>query len=186
MKTGLFESIEKGLANLSQAGLKFEFPNSPEEMERAMLDQVRRTAFFLARIPGLAFFGVRVSEISARTCKVHLPFHWRTKNPFGSQYFAAQTAAAELSTGALVLRAISGQPQVSMLVIGVQGEFLKKAKADVEFTCPPESAQELLDAMERVAKGEAVELDMHSVGRLQDGTEVARFRFRWAIKKREI
>ncbi len=185
MKFGFFERFEQSLAQLKPGSLKFEFPDSPEEMERAMLDQIRRTTFFLARVPGLAFFGVRVTEISARTCKVRLPFHWRTQNPFGSQYFAAQTAAAELSTGALILRAISGQPLISMLVIGVRGEFLKKAKSEVEFTCPPESAQELLDAVERVERGEAVELEMRSVGRLSDGTEVARFRFRWALKKRE-
>lgn len=184
MKLGFLDRFEQGLAQLKPSALKFEFPSSPEDMERAMLDQVRRTAFFLARVPALAFFGVRVTEISARGCRVSLPFHWRTQNPFASQYFAAQTAAAELSTGALILRAIAGRPSISMLVIGVQGEFLKKAKAEVEFTCPPESAQDLLDALERVERGEAAEVEMRSEGRLGDGTEVARFRFRWALKKR--
>ena len=42
----------------------FEFPRQPDEFEALFLDPVRRNAFFLAKLPALAFFGVDVRELT--------------------------------------------------------------------------------------------------------------------------
>lgn len=163
------------------AGLRM--PQTPTEMERALLDPVKRQAFYLAKLPALSFYGISVLKLDASSCEINLPFTWRTQNPFQSIYFGAQTSAAELSTGALLLRAISGQPALSMLVVGMEGQFSKKAKADLRFTCPdgPVVAQ----AVERALAGEAQEFVLRSVGRLPDGVEASSFQFRWALKRKE-
>src|SRR4051812_5352046 len=103
----------------------FGLPSNPRELEKAFLDPVKRNAFFLAVIPSLAFFGISVSKLNGRECHIELPFTWRSQNPFKSIYFAAQSAAAELATGALILRAISSYPEMSMLVVSMKAEFSK-------------------------------------------------------------
>lgn len=160
----------------------WEFPRQPGEFETLFLDPVRRNAFFLAKLPALAFFGVDVKELTAERCQVRLPFTWRTQNPFQSVYFAAQAAAAELASGALVLRGLAGHPAISMLVTGLEGQFTKKAKADIFFTC--EDGQALLLGIERALVGEDAVVVVQSTGRLADGTEVSRFTLTWSLKRK--
>lgn len=159
-----------------------EFPRQPDEFEALFLDPVRRNAFFLAKLPALAFFGVDVRELTAERCQVRLPFTWRTQNPFQSVYFAAQAAAAELASGALVLRGLSGHPAISMLVTGLEGQFSKKARSDVFFTC--EDGRVLLEGIERALAGEEAVVVVRSTGRLTDGTEVSRFTLTWSLKRK--
>ena len=57
-------------------------------------------------------------------------------NPFKSMYFAAQSMAAELSTGALAMLAVDLAPQsVALLITGLETTFGKKATGVVTFTC---------------------------------------------------
>lgn len=160
--------------------LKIGMPTNPLDLERALLDPIKRQAFFLAVIPSLAFFGVVIRKLSGRECHVEIPFTWRTQNPFKSVYFAAQAAAAELSTGALVLRAISAYPEMSMLVVGMKAEFSKKAKNKVTFVC--HDGEAIHRAAEKALSGENVNVTATAFGTLADGTEVSRFTFEWALK----
>jgi acyl-coenzyme A thioesterase PaaI-like protein len=155
-------------------------PNDPLGVEKAFLDPIRRNAFFTAMIPSLAFYGVSVTELTHLRCDVHIPFTWRTQNPFQSVYFAAQAAAAELTTGALIIRAKSAYPEMSMLVVSMKAEFSKKAKDDVTFVCLDGEA--IHKAAERALKGENVNVTATAVGRLPNGDEVSRFTFEWALK----
>lgn len=168
------------LAKTIAPRLGLALPKNPLDLEKAFLDPVRRQAFFLATIPSLSFFGVTVEKLNGRECQVDIPFTWRTQNPFQSVYFAAQSAAAELSTGALVLRAISSYPQMSMLVGKMNAEFTKKAKANVSFVCLDGEA--IHEACEQALSGEGVTVLARSVGRMADGTEVSRFTFEWTLK----
>lgn len=158
----------------------FGMPSNPLELERAFLDPVKRNAFFLAVIPSLAFFGVSISKLNGRECHIELPFTWRSQNPFKSIYFAAQSAAAELATGALILRAISPYPEMSMLVVSMKAEFSKKAKGHAQFVCLDGEA--IHDAAEKALSGENVTVSAQSIGRLANGDEVSRFTFEWALK----
>ncbi len=98
--------------------------------------------------------------------------------------FGAQSAAAELSTGALVLRAIAdlglGPESISMLVVSMDAKFGKKAKSLTSFYCGQGEA--IHNAVLRASRGEDVTLEVETVGRMADGAEVSRFRFMWAVK----
>ena len=140
--------------------------------------------FLLSRLPLGWFAGLRVRHLDAARCEVVVPRGWRTQNPFRSTYFAAQAMAAELSTGALALAAVEdAEGTISMLVTGMSAEFGKKAVADATFVCDDGVA--MADAVREAAEsGEGVTVEATSVGRMADGTEVARFRFTWSFKRR--
>jgi len=155
-------------------------PSDPEALEKSFTEPLKRNAFFLAFIPSLAFFRISVPTLNLRECHVDIPFSWRTQNPFKSIYFAAQSAAAELSTGALVLRAIAAHPSMSMLVVKMSAEFSKKAKSDVRFIC--RDGEAIHAAAVRALAGETVNVTATAIGQMADGTEVSRFTFEWALK----
>ncbi len=166
--------------------LKLELPRTGEGIDAAFRDPVKRNAFFLAKVPSLAFFGADVTQMNRAECHVSIPFDWRTQNPFRSIYFGAQASVAELSTGALVIRAMAdlglGPDEISMLVVSMTCTFGKKAKSRATFRCV--QGEEVHQAVLKASQGEEVVLDVESVGCMADGTEVSRFSFKWAIKKK--
>ena len=91
--------------------------------------------YFLKKLPSCWFWGVRVKAVSPHNCQVTIPYNWRSQNPFRSIYFAALAGAAELSTGTLALLALQGRGRISMLITGLEGEFVKKANTLTTFTC---------------------------------------------------
>ncbi len=130
------------------------------------------------RLPGAAFFGFRVSEISEAHCRVELPMRWRSQNPFRSIYFAAQCAAAEFTSGALMLVAIAGRPPVSMLVTDMQGTFIKKAKSKTTFTCSDGAALTKM-INEACLSGQPGVCAVDITATLEDGTVVSTFKITW-------
>jgi len=166
--------------------IKLELPRSGDGIDAAFRDPLKRNAFFLAKVPSLAFFGADVTAMSRSECHVSIPFDWRTQNPFHSIYFGAQASVAELSTGALVIRAIAdlglSPNEISMLVVSMTCTFGKKAKSRTTFRCL--QGEEIHQAVLKASQGEEVVLDVESVGCMADGTEVSRFSFKWAIKKK--
>ncbi len=115
---------------------------------------------------------------------VSVPYRWLTQNPFRSTYFAAQSMAAEMSTGAFGMLAVKLAPvPVSMLIVGLDASFGKKATGRAYFTC--EGGDEIFAAVRRTCEsGEAETVKLETVGRLGDGTEVSRFTFTWSFKRR--
>src|SRR5262249_50724413 len=85
-------------------------------------------ALLWSKLPLAAFAGLRVGRLDETGAEVRLPAGWKTQNPFGSTYFAAQAMAAEFSTGAPALWFIeqSGE-SVSSLVTAISAKFTKKA-----------------------------------------------------------
>lgn len=151
---------------------------------RRMMNPWLMRAFMLAKLPLGLFAGLRVTALDAHRCQTTVPYNWRTTNPFRSTYFAAQSMAAELSTGALAQLAtdLAAQP-VAMLIIGLDATFGKKATALTTFTC--ESGDEIFAAVQRtLANGEPATAKVETVGRMADGTEVSRFHFTWSFKRR--
>ncbi len=141
--------------------------------------------YLLRQLPLAFVAGLRVPELDGRRAVVTVPYGWRTQNPFRSTYFAAQSMAAELSTGALAMIAVKTAPRpVAMLIVGLEAGFGKKAVSTVAFTC--EEGEALARAVaETLASGEPATARVETVGRMADGTEVARFHFTWSFKRRD-
>lgn len=140
--------------------------------------------FLLAKLPLGFVAGLRVAHVDTESCRTTVPYGWRTQNPFRSTYFAAQSMAAELSTGAPAMLAVEMAPEsVAMLITGLEATFGKKATDTTTFTCT--EVPKLFDAVrETLRTGEAATATLETVGRMPDGTEVSRFKFEWSFKKR--
>jgi hypothetical protein len=140
--------------------------------------------FFLRQVPLALAAGVRLRTLDGRVCTTSVPYGWRTTNPFRSTYFAALAMAAELSTGALGILAVRLAPEpVALIIVDMAGSFEKKATALATFTC--EDGDRAFAAVSHtLATGEPATADFSTVGRLPDGTVVARFTFRWSFKRR--
>lgn len=159
-------------------------PGTVERLRRRMANPFLLPLFMLAKLPLGLFAGLRLRSLDAESCVTSLPYGWRTTNPFRSMYFAAQSMAAELSTGALAMLAVDSSPEsVAMLITGLEAEFGKKADAEVRFTC--EDGGKIFAAVrEAAAGGEPAVVRAETVGRMADGTEVSRFVFTWSFKRR--
>jgi hypothetical protein len=155
-----------------------------ERLRSRMLNPLLMRGFFLAKLPLALVAGLRVRELTPERCVATVPYGWRTTNPFRSTYFAAQSMAAELSTGALAMLAVETAPQpVAMLIVGLEAGFEKKATALTSFTC--EDGSRIFAAVEETLRtGEPATARAETVGRMPDGTVVARFAFTWSFKRR--
>lgn len=153
--------------------------------KKSFLGKVNRSwymrLFLFLRLPMAWFAGIGVTSCSEEECVVRLPYGWRSQNPFRSIYFAAQCAAAELSTGLLVLAQLQDRPPMSMLVTNISAEFHKKASAPLLFTCTDGAAiQAAVDAA--FADSEARSFTATSIGRLPDGGVAAVVKITWSFK----
>lgn len=90
--------------------------------------------------------------------------------------------AAEMSTGVLAWMNVYGKkPAVSMLVLRIEGNFLKKATSTTLFTC--EDGQAISQAVdEAFASGKSVTVTARSTGRNESGEIVAEFAITWSFK----
>src|SRR3982751_540836 len=103
---------------------------------RSLKHPLKFRMFLLSQLPNAFFAGLRVKELDETICQVSVPYKWFTKNPFRSTYFACLSMAAEMSTGILAMAHVyKREPKISMLVIGIEGKFYKKATEPVVFTC---------------------------------------------------
>lgn len=155
-----------------------------DQIRKRMLSPIAMRAFFAAKLPLALFAGLRVRKLNRERCVTTVPYSWRTTNPFRSTYFAAQSMAAELSTGALALLAAesAGAP-VATLILDMSATFEKKATKEAHFTC--EDGEAVFAAVaETVRTGEPATARMETVGRMADGTVVSRFTFTWSFKRR--
>ncbi len=155
-----------------------------EHFRRRMLNPLLFRGFMLAKLPLGLFAGMRLRSVDVDRCETTVPYGWRSTNPFRSIYFAAQSMAAELSTGAIAMLAVElASAPVAMLITGLESSFTKKANARVTFTCE-EGAKLFAAVRETVETGEPATASVETVGRMPDGTEVSRFVFTWSFKKR--
>lgn len=141
--------------------------------------------FLMLKVPAAWICGVRIKELDAQKCRVGVRHKWINQNPFNSMYFAVQAMAAELSTGALVMKQVreSGE-RISMLVKSNNSAFHKKATGKILFTSF--DAELVRKAVEEAIKsGEGQTLWMSSVGTNEEGVEVSSFNFKWTLKRRE-
>lgn len=140
--------------------------------------------FLFFKLPSAYWTGVRLRRISDTSATTTVRHKWVNQNPFRSMYFAVQAMAAELSTGALVMKKISESGQrISMLVAQNNSVFVKKATGEISFTC---NEGHLLDEaiQKAIETQEGVTVWMKSVGIDEKGDEVSVFNFEWTLKVR--
>jgi hypothetical protein len=151
---------------------------------RLLRNPVRFRLYLLTRLPSAYFAGLRIVEADEVGCSVAVPFKWFTRNPFHSTYFACLSMAAEMSTGILAMAAIyRRKPPVSMLVVGLEASFHKKATGRTTFVCLDGPA--IREAVAGcIATGEARQVRARSVGTNSNGETVAEFFITWSFKAR--
>ncbi|MCB9662852.1 MAG: DUF4442 domain-containing protein [Alphaproteobacteria bacterium] len=159
----------------------------PAKIERGLRTLGRPLAvwgFNLAKMPLGVAAGLRVDRIDAQACVVSLPGGWRTQNPFGSMYWAAQGMAAEMATGVhgYVLTQAAPVP-VRMILSGCQGEFTRmcKGRGTFHFT-QGDAVRARIE--ETLATGRALTCDTEVVGYDAGGEQVSRWTFTWAFRAR--
>lgn len=121
-------------------------------------------------------------SLDEKACQIAIREKWFNRNPFRSVYFACLAMAAEMASGTPAFHYLRvKQYRVSMLVVGLEAEFTKKAKERIVFTCDQvgEIHRTIEDA---VASGQPTELKCVSMGRDQHGDVVAKFTVHWSYK----
>jgi hypothetical protein len=155
-----------------------------EAVRRRLLRPWNFRLYLWARLPLAACAGLSLRRLDEAGCTVALPGGWRTQNPFRSMYFAAQSMAAEMSTGAPAMMLAEGaSASVSMLVREVRGVFTRRIQGDAEFTF--DDLPGMRDAVDRaVASGESESYVARSQGRTRDGAAASEFEVTWSFKRR--
>lgn len=142
------------------------------------------TLWMWRMLPLAAFAGLRITQLDEKACTVRLPGGWRTRNPFGSAYFAAQAMAAEMSTGApaLVLREDATRP-VSMLILGLRASYARRLTGPGSFTCA--DVAPIAAAIARAAASDEPQVLLtRSTGKDATGQVVAEFEVDWSFKRK--
>lgn len=140
--------------------------------------------YTMFKLPSVFLTGIRVKELSDKTCVTSVKHRWINQNPFKSLFWAVQGMAAELSTGAMVIGGIeeSGK-SISMLVANNKATFTKKARGRINFTC--NDGHLIREAIKTtVETGEGQTFWMKSTGTDQDGDIVSVFDFEWTVRLR--
>jgi len=159
------------------------FQGPAESLRRRLLGR----GFWLylwRQLPLAAFAGLRLERLDEVECRVRLPGGWRTRNPFGSAYFAAQCMAAELSTGAPALALAAGAPaSVALIVVELRARFVKRVVGPSHYVF--RDLPGMREAVERAAASDepvtfAARVTAHAGG----DEPVSEFEVGWSFKRR--
>jgi hypothetical protein len=145
-------------------------------------NRIKFRLFLFTKLPNAFFSGVRVTYADEEKCIATVPYKWLSQNPFKSTYFACLSMAAEMSTGILAMAHIyQRQPSVSMLVLKVESNFLKKAVGVTSFVCTDGLAiKKTIE--ESIATGQGKTIVTKSIGTNAANEIVAEFEITWSFK----
>lgn len=138
--------------------------------------------FLFQKLPAAFFAGLRIHHFDAERCVVRIKYSWFSMNPFKSVYFAVEAMAAEMCSGMLAFSQVyQRNSKVSMLVVKMEVDFVKKATGVILFSCEDGLAiQNVID--EAIATKEAKTIVCKSIGRNDANEAVATFNFTWSFK----
>ncbi|MDR3716000.1 MAG: DUF4442 domain-containing protein [Puia sp.] len=157
-------------------------PTQTEKFIGLLKSPVKFRLFLFYRIPSAFFSGVRIREIAEERSEVTVPYKWFSQNPFRSTYFACLGMAAEMSAGSLAMaHSYKSDPPVSMLVVGLESKYFKKATGLTTFLCTDGMAVKAA-IEEAVRSGQPQTLVMKSTGTNEAGDPVAEFLITWSFK----
>ncbi len=174
---------EHGLASVRMANAMFN--DRADSVRRRVLSPLGFKLFLWKELPLAAVAGLRLRSLDEGGCTVMLPGGWRTQNPFKSTYFAAQSMAAEMSTGAPAMVLVRGsEGKISMLVTEIRARFTKKIAGPSQFTF--RDLGDMAATIERAAQtGEPATFVATSVGRNEAGEVASEFEVTWSFKRRD-
>lgn len=141
--------------------------------------------FTWIKLPIAKIAGIKLHYNDESKSQTQVKLGWLNQNPFKSMFWAVQGMAAELSTGVLCISKIqkSGQ-KISMLVVGLEANFTKKAVGKIIFTC--DQGAELDEVLKKaIETGEGQTLQMKSIGIDEKGDQVSEFIFNWSFKLKQ-
>ena len=155
-----------------------------ERSRRRVLNPWGFRAYLWTRLPLAACAGLSLRSIDESSCTISLPGGWRTRNPVGSTYFAAQAMAAEMSTGVPALVLVQGAPaSVALILREVRAVFTKRIQGRSSFTFSDVAGMQAV--VERAARsGESEVYTGRSTGHTADGAIAAEFDITWSFKRR--
>jgi hypothetical protein len=150
--------------------------------QKIILHPIKFRFFLLQKLPAAWIAGLRMKKFEAEEAAVTVSYKWLNQNPFKSMYFAVQSMAAEMSTGMLAFGQIfERNPSVSMLVVGMEAKFHKKATDKITFTCH-EGVLISHAIEEAIRSGEGQTITCYSAGKNEVGEIVSEFWFTWSFK----
>jgi hypothetical protein len=160
--------------------------NVTDPMNEKLLCSIRNPFWFayflLLKLPVGLLTGLKLKEVTAEKAVVCIKYQWINKNPFHSIYFGCLAMAAELASGTLGLVHTMGlKPNVSVLVVHMEADFVKKGRGRVYFTCA-DGALIAKAVQEAKQTGEPTRVVATSVGLDENGKEIATFRITWSFK----
>jgi acyl-coenzyme A thioesterase PaaI-like protein len=152
------------------------------KIQQMALSPIKMKLYMLRHLPLGFFTGLKVLELDKNKAVVSVPFKYLNKNPFRSVYFAVLSMAAELSSGILALSVLHEiNAPVSMLVLNMKADFLKKAKTKITFSCNDgDKISKAIDKCLISKEGEIIEVQ--TSGFDTNGEKVAEFQFTWTFK----
>jgi hypothetical protein len=136
------------------------------------------------KLPSAYITGVRAKFLDDTKCIVSVKHRWINQNPFKSLFWAVQGMAAELTTGALIIKKIEeSKKNIAMLLVKNEASYSKKATGRITFECVE---GHLIDTIikEAIETGEGKQITLNVVGKNADNIEVSRFTFTWSMKLR--
>lgn len=150
---------------------------------RQLANNSLKLKWFLVKHLPLGFVaGLKLPEVNSTKAVVSIPFKYLNKNPFHSIYFSALSMAAELSTGVLCMAAVyDAKVPVSMLLLTMNAEFVKKAKTKVFFTCA--DGENIINTINKsIENNQGETIEVYSKGYDNKNNLIAKFQFVWTFK----
>lgn len=137
------------------------------------------------QIPIAWIAGVRLELWEENKVSTKVKYGFLNQNPFKSMFWAVQGMAAEFSSGLMANAKIAQSGEdISMLVLGMQSKYLKKAVGKIIFTC--EDGKIIDTAIKQAIESkQGVSLNVTSIGKDEEGDVVSEFQFTWTFKLRE-
>lgn len=156
--------------------------NEQNKILRLGRSNFKMRLFMLLNLPLAFLAGLKIVKLDKSSSSVSIPYKFLNKNPFRSIYFAALSMAAELSTGILAMAAVHEMKKpISMLVLNMKANFVKKAKGKIIFSCS--EGNEIFEAVQKcIESNEGQVVIINSTGTDKNGNEVAIFEFSWTFK----
>ena len=156
--------------------------NSNISFQRKMLNPFLFKLFLLLKLPMAFLAGIKLNELSDRKAVLQMKYKYLNKNPFGSIYFACLSMGGELASGILASSiTYKCKPRISMLVVGVDIKFTKKAIGTIFFEC--DQGKEILAAIQKsINTDEGQTIDALTIAKNNQGDIVAEFLIKWSFK----
>jgi hypothetical protein len=152
------------------------------KFSRLMTSPLLFRFFLFQKLPAAFFAGLRIQSYDDQKCVVRIRYSWFTQNPFKSIYFAVEAMAAELCSGMLAFGQVyKRNPKISMLVVKMEVNFIKKATGTVLFTCEDGAAIQAA-INDSIATGEGKTIVCMSQGKNSANETVAEFLITWSFK----